>query len=208
MPIYVDDQPVALNESDLGQALELVTRRLEPQGRVIVEVILNGASLVGDDLMQHAQDSLAGAELKLYSADPRDLALHVLRQVREGLRTAGEAQAQAANLFQKDQSGAAMKCIGEALVLWQQAQQAVLHSAQLMGVELDQQSFEGEPLATVTNGLLAQLNDLRDRLQNNDTLGLADALLYEWPATIERWQRLIQQVIHWVEAAPGRERRP
>lgn len=203
MPIFLDDQELDLEMTELGLTLQAVTQQLEPQGRVIVEVILDGLSLVGDQLVQASNQAIHDSELRLYTANPLELAVSVLQQVQQRLDEAGKAQADAAALLQRDQPGQAMNRLAEALQVWQQVQQAVLHSSQLVGMDLAGRTFEGQPMTAATDGLLAQLEELRDKIQGGDTVALADALQYEWPPTVERWQRLIGQIIQWSYDQPG-----
>jgi hypothetical protein len=199
MTVYLDDESVKVSGDTLGPVLQEVSQRLDPAGRIVVEVLLNGEALIGDQLAQLKDAPIGNDELRLYSADPVELAVEVLHQVRAQLDDARQAQQEAADLFQRDQAGQALQRVTASLSVWQQAQQAVLQTTQMVGLDLDQQVFEGHPVGSIIQSLLGQLMQVRDLLTAHDTVGLADALAYEWPETVDRWQRLVSQLIQWIE---------
>jgi hypothetical protein len=201
MPIYLDGQAVDLPGDNLGAVLDAAQQRLEPAGRVLVEVLLNGEPLLGEQLDTNRDVVIGDAKVHLESADPRELAEATLEQVRLGLMDARELQLEAADLFQQDKSNEAMQHVGRAIEAWQQAQQAVLQSTLLLGIDLDKQTFDGRPMNDLTDALLNQLKGLRDLISAGDTVGLADSLAYEWPAMTDRWDRLIRELIRWLGPA-------
>jgi hypothetical protein len=116
------------------------------------------------------------------------------------LDVAQRVQTDAAELFQQDRSGDAIQRVAEAMSIWQQTQQAVLHSAVLLELDLDQREVEGIAVSETVNDLITHLTSLRDQLAAGDTVAVADALAFEWPQTVERWQKLIDAMIGWIEA--------
>jgi len=71
----------------------------------------------------------------------------------------------------------------------------------LVGVNLDEQTLDDKPVAETINALAAQLRELRDLLTSGDTVALADSLAYEWTETVDRWQRLIGELVTWIGRA-------
>lgn len=200
MAIYLDDQPVQLEGADLGTVLEAARRRVEPQGRVVVEVRLDGAEVVGDELDRQRAAPVAAADLRLYTAAPRELAAATLEQLGPRLADARAAQSEAAELFQQDRAGEAMRRVGDAIEAWRQTQQAALQSAMLLGIDLERRTFEGQPIQAFTQELLERIRALRDAISAGDTVTLADALAYEWPELTDRWERLIQELLETVRS--------
>ena len=198
MSIYLDDEPVELPGPDLAAALGQAQDRLGDPGRLIIEVQRDGQALSPAEL-DAAQDApVAGSEWRLLTAVPRELAVATLQQVVQRLDDARQSQLAAAELLQQDQIAEAMKRVAEAVEAWQQTQQAVLYSATLVGIELGGRSVDDQPVDQTISLLLDQLKKVRDLLGAGDTVGLADALAYEWPETIDRWQALVGQMIEWV----------
>lgn len=198
MPIFIDDQVSPLAGATLGEIIDAASRQVEARGRVVVEVHLNGESLIGDEIEKKRASNIGGGEVRLITANPRDLAAETLGQVLTLLNDARDAQAQAAELFQQDNAPEAIRQIGRAVEVWQQTQQAVLFSSMLVGLKLDDQKFDNEPLTAMTDGLLRQITELRDMLTANDTVALADSLGFEWSEMTDRWQRMIHEMIGWI----------
>ena len=198
MSIYLDDESVELPGNDLDAVLKEVRQRLVDSGRIVVEIQRDGQAIASSELDSPQDTPIGHSEWRLYTAEPRELAVATLRQVPQRLSDAQEAQAAAADLLQQDRPADAMTHVAEAVEAWQQAQQAMLYSATLVGIELDGKSVDGEPVSQTVSILLDQLKELRELIAAGDTIGMADALAYEWPRTVERWQALIGQMIDWV----------
>jgi len=197
MAIYLDGQPVDLAGDTLGAVIDAARGRLTSAGRMLVEVTFNGEPYFGDDLQAQRQSPIGGGEVILVSAEPRELAGTTLQQVRASLEDARAAQHDAAERFQQDQPAEAMQQVGRAIEVWQGTQQAVLQSARLVGIDLNQRVFEDQPMNVVIEALVLQLRNLRDLLTAGDTVGLADSLAYEWPELTDRWDRLLGEMIVW-----------
>ncbi|MFW6032405.1 MAG: hypothetical protein ACOCTI_03430 [Phycisphaeraceae bacterium] len=199
MAILIDEQRTELAGSTLAEVLDSAQNELQPRGRVVVEVALDGRSLSGPDLETEQDAAVADRDVRLTTADPRQLVAQTLRQVDDRLEEARELQNEAAELLQQDKPSSAMDRVGEAINIWLQAQQAVLNSAMLLGIDLDQLTIDGEPLKSFTDELLEQLQNVKELLGSQDTVALADALAYEWPELVDRWHRLLATLVAHVE---------
>lgn len=199
MSTFVDDQPVDLTGDDLGSLLASARSHLAPSGRVIVDVQIDGEQLTNEQLSDQQAVKTAGREVRLYTADPQTLAVDTLRQVHGRLHEAGQMQQRAAELLQQDQTAEALQQVASAIEIWLQTQQAVQHSSELLSVDLDALTVDNQPLSELTDGLITQLKELKESLNAGDTVGLADALAYEWPQTVERWERLVNALIERIE---------
>lgn len=205
MPIFLDDQPVGPDEladagTQLEQVLQWAAQRVSGDGRIIVEVRVDGQSLVGDALDAKRNTALDGAEVRLISADRTTLVLQTLEQVRERLQEARGTQARAADLLQHDKLVEALGQVSGVVEAWQQTQAAVVHAARIMNIDLESvQAHDGQTLSELALRLIDQLKAMRALLEAGDTVGLADELAYEWPATIERWDAMIARLIEIVQ---------
>lgn len=200
MTVFLDDVAVQLDGERLGEVLISAQQRLEPAGRIIVEVKLDGKAVVGDDVADRQEEPLSDRDLRMTSADPRELTLMTLTQVREELDTLRQLQSEAAEQLQQDQPAEALRQFGEALNVWLAVQQAVLHASQVMDIDLDAMIVADQTLADRVEQLRQQLEEVKDMIVHGDTVALADALAYEWPQTVDRWDALISQLIDQIES--------
>lgn len=201
MKIYLDDQPTDLPQGDLVDVLTAAQRHVASLGLAIVEVRLDGQTLTGDALNGHlsGQSPTRPAEVRLYSANPRLLVVEVLQQIQQQLDVARQAQDDAAEAFQQDRTGDGIQQVSQAIAVWLQVQQAVTEAAAMANLTLDDKTFEDQPVVEHIQQLIEQIKTLRDLLAQRDTLGLADALAYEWSETAGLWQRLVGQLILWIQ---------
>ncbi|MCE9592415.1 MAG: hypothetical protein K8S99_18065 [Planctomycetes bacterium] len=201
MPVYLDDEPLPGQGNDLGAVLATAQQRLNAAGRVVVEVRIDGQTLNSRELDERGRELAHDTDVRLFSADPRDLASTVLESIRTELDKARESQAEAARLFQHDQPADAMRAVGNVIGVWQTAQQGLLHSTMLVGIDLDQRLFEERAVSEFLNDIIERIRQLRDLIESGDTVGLADTLGYEWPELTNRLDRLIAEIIGWIESA-------
>ncbi len=203
MTVYIDEQRVELAGDRLAEVLAAASERLEPRGRLIVEVAIDGQALVGEQLDEHGQMAVDGREIRLRSVEPVELVVAALTDSRAGLGEARELQMQAAELLQQDEAESAMRKVAGVVGLWQQVQAAVIQSLRLTSVRLEDLDVDGQSSQQLIEQLLEQLKQVRQLLQDSDTIGLADTLAYEWPTTLERWDRMIELLIDRVREADG-----
>ncbi len=195
MPVHIDDLPVAIDPGPLGDVLLAAQKQLEPQGRIIVEVLLDGTALVGEDLFDRQNDPIGDTTLNLITANPRELVVDTLSEIHRMLQVAAESQTEAADYLQRDDQVNGFERIGEAMTIWQQTERAVRESAQIMEISLDKLTIEEKTFSDLTSDLIEKLGNLRSLLEARDTVALADTLQYEWPDTTMLWQKAIEQLI-------------
>ncbi len=201
MPVKIDDQPVSLQGGSLRALLAAAREHLAPEGRMVVQVQLDGQPVVEEALDSDQPTDFSAVEVQMYSASPADLAVGALEQAREQIAGARELQEQAADLLQQDEPAQALNKVGHSIAGWIQAQQAVTQVAELLGLDLTTIRVEGEPVATRTQALLNRLVELKELLEASDHVALADALAYEWPETTERWDAALGAIVQHIETA-------
>lgn len=201
MPVFIDDQATTLPGDTVAQVMQQAQTRITDQGRMIVEVQLDGRTLV-DDALDHASElPMADAELRLYTADPATLCIESLEQARPRLDQAQQLTQQASELLQQDQTPTAMQHLGEILAVWQQVQQVVSHVLALSQIDPEALTVDGETAQQMIHSLVERFEEMREQVVAGDAVALADALAYEWPETAGKWQQLIDAMIHQLSQA-------
>lgn len=205
MQVLVDSRPLDAEGSTLGELIDAAHESLRGSGRLVVEVRVDGALIEAGTLDAQMNEPVTGETVELATADPRTLAQETLGQVAAVLGDVRDVQEKAAGLLRSDQPGDALEQVREAVGVWQQAQASVMHSAQLLGLDLDGMTLEGESAPAVIEQLADQLKALREQLNAGDWLGLADTLEYELTEAAERWTQLIAELQRRIgdEAAGG-----
>lgn len=183
----------------MRELLAAVRDELAPQGRVVVEVRVDGQSITGPGL-DDENPTKPESEIRVYSARPGDLVVGVLEDVRTQLAEAQTMQQKAAELFQQDDPAEAMQMVKQSIDAWLQAQQAVGQSALLLKMDLGAIRIEEQTVLERMNELVGSLNELKDAIVASDFVALADAMAYEWPEITQRWDGALGAIIKHIEA--------
>lgn len=199
MDIFIDNDVFDHEAKTLAAAIDAARAKVLQVNRLIVEIRLDGRTLSEAEMDELADQEEAGEEVQLITADPAELCLDALRDVRGRLAQAREAQQQAAQKLQADQADAALQDVAAALTAWQQSQQAVAQSAQLLNITLEQLSVGERPVPQIIEELADRLTATREQLVGGDWLGLADSLAYEMDEAAEEWDALLGVMIARVE---------
>ena len=199
MAVLIDGKLVEINGANLNDVLSEASRHLEPAGRVVVKVEVDSESLDSATLEARRQDSVAGCELRLTSVEPQEIVLEVLHDVSASLATVRQDQRTTAELLQQDDQAQALQRLAAIIGTWQQVQQGVIQSLSVSQIDVEELKVGDRDVTELLNSLADGLRSLRDQLAAHDTVALADALLYEWPAIFDQWNLLVSAVIDAVK---------
>ncbi|MEO0475113.1 MAG: hypothetical protein AAF085_03955 [Planctomycetota bacterium] len=199
MPIQIDDQPSNLSAGSMRELLAAVSDSLASDGRVVVEVKVDGESITGTAL-DDDQPTAASSDIRVYTAKAANLVVGILDEVRTQLAASQQMQQQAADLLQQDDPAKAMDLVKQSIDGWLQAQQAVGQSAQLLQLDLQAIKVADQPVMERMSELITALNELKDIISANDFVAMADALQYEWPEITNRWDAAIGAIIQHIES--------
>ncbi len=177
----------------LAQALAQAALRLRESKRIIVEVRVDGEVLPGEALRARGEESLAGRRVEMETAQPRELAGAALGQLRSELDEARVLHESAAGKLQRGRWEDAVGDLRAALGHWQRVQAGVGQCLKLLGAGL-LRAGDGPDLdlAPALDELAVRLRGLMESVRQRDTVAMADALVYEWPAAIDRWHELLE----------------
>ncbi len=199
MEIFVDDQPLAGDlpeDATIRQALDLAVARAQADGRIIAEVRRDGVTLDTNDLdnalSQPARDC---ARLDFTTGSAADLTSQALMQAKGMLQELDDARNEAVDKLNQGQVSDAMAKLGPFFDSWRQAYEVVLQSAQLLRIDLTAETVEGTPVAEVLGEFAEQLRQLKEALEAQDHVTVADILTYEVDETNRRLTGLIDLVI-------------
>ena len=198
MQLTLDQQPVEVEANQLGQMLAAMQSHVQEQGRIIIEVIVDGESIVGDEIQKRQNQTVEGKSIALISAKPDELAIQTLTEVEARLAQTLEIQQQASQWLQENRELEALQHVSTIIETWLNVQQAVLQCCQLANIDFNELRADDFNSQELTERLLGQLQELKTLIETNDSSALADVLAFEWPDTVKHWRSLIEQLIHTV----------
>jgi hypothetical protein len=190
MSVTVDRQPLAAQEMGL-QTLGQLLQHLQKDNRLVVHVLVDGQEPDLSQMGAVRKIPLDRHTLFIETADPRELAMQALAEVDEQLKEADRLRCEASDLIGKNQNQKAMEKLSGCFSTWQNAQESVLKTAQLMKVDLETVRVAGVPLTEMVNQFAGQLRSIRAALENRDFVLLNDILTYEATETTARWQTAV-----------------
>ena len=191
MRVVIDEQVTDMQPGSVAEAISEAAANAEQNGRMIVEVIVDGERWNNEQLNSPEAANTEAQEIRLESAEPRQLVAGTFADAAEALLQADDLQQQAANDIQSGQNEPAMEKLNEAISIWMSVRQAVAQGSQLVGLDLENITVEGTPVLESVEGLNEHLRQMRDALTNNDLVNVSDTLLYELPDTVRQWRSIL-----------------
>lgn len=186
MTVTVDHEPLAVG--DLGfQTVGQVLSHLQNENRMVVQVLIDGQEPQPGQLAAMRQTALAGHCVYIETADPRILALEVIEEICQQLQSAEQFKAEAAQLLQQGQMPRALQQLNSCLRIWQDAQDAIHKTAELLRIDLDALRAGDRPLREALSEFAEQLRAVRNALGQRDFVSLGDVLAYETAQTTSNW---------------------
>jgi hypothetical protein len=182
MPVTVDHSPLSAEELGL-RTIGQVLSHLQRERRLVVHVLIDGLEPDLKRMADVRKSPLNGHHIFIETADPREMALDVLRQVESQLGEADRIKTEAAKLLQTNQQNKAMEKLSGCFTIWHNAQESISGTAQLLKVNLDQINVQGRPLTDLIAQFREQLKQIRTSLENRDFVTLSDVLIYETEQT-------------------------
>ena len=190
MPVSLDHAIV--NTTQLGlETVGQVLEHIAHQRRVAARLTVDGREPELGNMEVLRAMRTDEHTIHIDTANPREMALDALSAMEQALGQADADKDQAAELLQQNQTQAALAQLSACLVTWQQAQQCMAQSAQLVGIDLDQVQVDGEDLQAVVSRFAEQLREIRRALEDQDYVALGDVLTYELGETARQWRSAI-----------------
>jgi len=193
MRAYLDDQPLRPDPASAGDALRAGSQAAQRCGRIIVDIIADGRSIAIEELGSTPGGSLD--ELRLVSAEPRELVREAIGDARQLLVELRAVQTRASDAFLMGEFEDGAIHLREVLGAWQRVRTAAEQAGALLGTPVDSLALDAgdgpRPMRNEIDTLAAALAELRDAITRQDVAALADLLEYDLGALSRRWDRLL-----------------
>jgi hypothetical protein len=208
MRILLDETEAPIAAQTVGDALRQAADLAGRQGRMIVEVEVDGIRWSEEDLST-AQGSPRGAsELKLHTAHPAELLHETFTHAADAIVDVEALQCEAAKHLQAGRTKEGLHGLLEALAVWGAVQTGFSHGLQLGVLSPEVLQARGIDVDGPTQALEAKLRDLRQSIVDQDFTTLSDCLLYELPPTAQRVAALLRALAREAEAVATAAKAP
>jgi hypothetical protein len=191
MPVTVDHSTLRAEELGL-RTIGQVLAHLQKERRLVVHVLIDGLEPDLRRLGDVRKSPLKDHHVFIETADPREMAMDILKQVEVQLGEADRIKGEAAKLLQNNQNVRAMEKLSGCLTTWQHAQESLLGTARLLKIDLEKITVGRRTLTSLIIGFTEQLKRIRSSLENRDFVTLGDVLIYETEQTSAEWREALE----------------
>lgn len=190
MSVTIDHE--TLSTDDLGlKTIGHVLSHVHTRNRLVINLLIDGEEPDLDRMGDVKRVPLNGHTLFIETAEPRAMALEVLGEVELQLAEADRLKAEAVDLLHRNAAVRAMEKLSGCFSTWQNAQESLLKTGQLLRIDLCGITVGGRPLADVLNDFAVQLREVKLAMENRDFVTLADVLTYEMTQTSQHWREAL-----------------
>jgi hypothetical protein len=190
MPVTVDHEPMKTDELGL-RTVGQVLSHLKKANRLVVNVVIDGQAPDLNRMADLRQRIVGEHTIFIETAEPKTMALEILQQVEAQLGLADQLKSEATELLRKNQNVKALEKLSGCFATWQNAQQSLLGTAQLLKIDLDEIFVSNRKLSDVLGDVTDQLKQIKSALENRDFVSLSDLLIYETTQTTSQWQEAV-----------------
>jgi hypothetical protein len=190
MPVTVDHRP--LPAEDLGlRTVGQVLRHLRRDNRLVIHLTVDGKEPDRERLKAVKRFPIGRHAIFIETADPREMAAGVLREVEAQLNEADRLKNETTHLLAQRQFAPAIERLGGCFNTWQHAQESVLKTCQLLSVNLDCVNVRGRKLTDLLTEFTDQLREIRTALEERDFTTLGEILRTRTTRTCDHWRDAI-----------------
>lgn len=201
MEVWVDGQKNFRVEGEPADCLALfaaVTEFLRGQGRMPVEVKVDGVNVLPKDLRARFEDQPLSslAKLEVRSEETVTMVADCLRQLNDALTELPNACRQLAEIFQSDAPGDGFEPFQHVAEIWQHIKAQEQLVANALDLDLAAAEVGGTTVEQLSEELNVFLQDAAVALQKNDAVALGDLLEYELAPRAEQESAIVA----WLQA--------
>jgi hypothetical protein len=196
MPVTVDHEQLADDKIEamglrtVGQVLSHVQR----ENRLVVNLLIDGCEPDLSSISTVKASPVSGRNLFIETAEPRAMAMEVLAEVDTQLAEADRLRREAVDLLQRNHPAPAMERLSGCFTTWNNAQETVTKTAQLLRIDLDLVMIEMRSLSELLSDFTGQLREIRGALESRDFVTLSDILAYEATQTCSHWRQALEAI--------------
>ena len=161
MRVLIDDSPCDTEATTIGEAVAAAAEAAERAGRLVCEVLVDGALLSEDELQQSSTLARAASEVQLVTTTMDALLKDVFVPAAEALSETAVAQQEAAELIQSGRIADGMNNLRSVMETW------------------------------VIIRLGVRLGGLKSAIANEDVSATCDCLLYDLPESTREWTTVL-----------------
>lgn len=175
MKATLDGHDLTLERPSLAAAIEAAALRAREQGRIVVEVRVDGQPVEANAIDHASDEPLGDKHVEMISTDPASLVRVTLFDAADAMDGSQDEHAACAEMIHRGEITQAMGALAQLLATWQAVREAIIQGGAAMGQNLAAYAGEGK-LNERTEALSKQLDALKRAVADDDLPALADLL--------------------------------
>lgn len=195
MKISVDEQLLEGDFADAGtveDALRQVQSSACAPGHIVVGLRCDGEDVPTNDMGATLAKSTSTLDLlEVFTGTPIALVVDAMNQASAALEGTEEGCQRVADLLTEGNTAEGIKTLGECLRVWQQIHDAVSQAIQMLEIDSTQVTVNDEPLATLVGRPKGVLLQVKQALESQDHVLLADIMQYEFETVTRQWHDIV-----------------
>ena len=195
MELFIDDHEVdseSVGDGTLGDALRHVQATLCAPGRLVVSLRCDGQDIPAGEMAGTLNQPVSSfQQLEISTSTQGELVQETMTQAGTSL-TETEAECdRIADRLIEGKTAEAMEALGNCMAVWQQIHDGVSKSIQLLELDVTRMEIGGEPLIDLIARPKDVLLQIKQALECQDHVLLADTLKYEFSDVIREWHAIL-----------------
>ena len=204
MEVFVDNLQVDdgfVGDLTLEAALRDVQSNVCAPGRFVVALRCNGQDVPSNEMSATLTKSASTFDrLEVFTSTREGLVTDAMAQASAALQRTEDTCRRIAELLTEGNAADAMQDLGECLGVWQTIHEAVRQSIHIIEVDPESTMIAGETLSILIARPKEVLLRVKQALESQDHVLLADVLQYEFEEVTQQWHNIIGMLLGRAEA--------
>lgn len=202
MAAYLDARPYCSGLSStatVAEFIESARQSLDGTGRLLIGLRCEENDVPPDQLDAMLSEPVARFNrLELTSDRPSRVVEDILLHARTCLSQSFELVQDASEKFSSGNGVEAMTALIACIQSWGQVHEAIVKGGQLMRIDFEKLQIGNRSVQAWLAGLVERLRDIKNAVESNDLVLLADMMKYELDESLQEWEGFVDGLIEYV----------
>ncbi len=198
MHIWIDNTQLT-DAPDLDAALEQARLHAESQGRLIVDILVDGQPAPDEIFDDQPQGLDSINELRFTTADTNQLVVETVNTAIDSIQLLKADQAAGTQQIRSGDLSDAMNTMRSIMEGWQALRDIADQVAQVTQIDIPSLKIGPHLGSEIVDSLSKALSEVRETLQNEDWSSLGDIIEYDLDELATKWSALLNALIQGVQ---------
>jgi hypothetical protein len=198
MELFIDDDRVdaeSVGNGTLEETLHHVQSNLCAPGRMVVALRCDDQDVPADNMVSTLKKPVSSFEqIEVFTSTQGELVKETMTHASASLSQTEAECDRIADCLTEGKTAEAMEALGNCMAVWQQIHDGISKSIQILQLNAAQMEINGEPLMDVVAKPMDVLLQVKQALESQDHVLLADTLKYEFSDVMREWHAVLAAI--------------